>query len=153
VSADAIAVGIFSIVGTLLGVLVGLLGERYARERGKLHCEIDAWTGEERNSYGAPEVRHFEATFYNEKDVALALWEVHMEAVQEDGETDLVGLQLTSTGEWVNVLNLPPHVAISQTMKATAGGEVLYRLKHAHQLRFVGVIAGGKELIRELPSW
>jgi len=138
---------------TLLGVALGLFGERYIRERGKVRYEIDAWTGADNASFGAPEVRHFEVNLYNEKDVTLALWDVHMEFVPEDGEPERVGLQLASTGERVDVLNLPSHVAISEVMQVTARGATLHRIKHARKLRFVGIIPGGKEFSKELPSW
>jgi hypothetical protein len=151
---NQIVTGVFTLLGSLLGVALGLFGERYIRERGKVRCEIDAWSGEENPSFGAPEVHHFEVNIYNEKDVALALWDIHMEVVPEDGEPERVGLQFArTTGEWVSVLNLPSRVAISEGMRVTAGGATLYRIKHARKLRFVGVIPGGKEFSKDLPRW
>jgi hypothetical protein len=40
VSPDTIAVGVFSIAGTLLGVVAGLFGERYVRRIGDLRCKV-----------------------------------------------------------------------------------------------------------------
>jgi len=40
---DTIAVGVFSIVGTLLGVVLGLFGERWVRRWGEVRCDIDSW--------------------------------------------------------------------------------------------------------------
>jgi hypothetical protein len=152
-SPDVIAVGVFSIVGAVAGAVAGLLGERWRRSWGKVRYEIDAWTGEEISSFGAPEARHFEVDIYNEKEFALALWDIHMEVVPEDGEPERVGLELTSTGERVSMLNLPSHVAISEVMRVTARGATLHRIKHARKLRFVGIIPGGKEFSKELPRW
>ena len=148
-----VAGGVVGGVLGIVGVAVGLFGERYIRERGKVRCEIDAWTGADNPSFGAPEVRHFEVNLYNEKDVALALWDIHVEFVPEDGEPERVGLELTSTGERVSMLNLPSHVAISEGMRVTARGATLHRIQHARKLRFVGIIPGGKEFSKELPRW
>ncbi len=152
---NQIVTGIFTLLGSLLGVIVGLFGERYIRQRGKVRCDdIVAWTGEENPSPGAPEVRHFEVSFYNEKDVALALWDIHMEVVPEDGDPERVGIRFSGeAGEWVSVLNLPPRVAVSRGMQVTAGGATLEKIWHAGQLRFVGIIPGGEEFSKELPSW
>jgi hypothetical protein len=145
----AIITGIF----TLLGVALGLFGERYIRERRRVHCEVDAWTGAENPSYGAPEVRHFATTFYNNKDVALALWDVRMEFVPADGDPESVKLRNTSAGDQVDVFNLPPRMAVSEVMQVTAGGETLHKIKHARALRFAGTFPGGKEFSKDLPRW
>jgi hypothetical protein len=99
VSPDTIAVGIFSIAGTLLGVVVGLFAERWLRSRGQVSCATEPlrWTfcyrdtrGEE---YGfrtstmtrlgpigrghvaqATRVEYrFRADFYNGRDLPAAL--------------------------------------------------------------------------------
>jgi hypothetical protein len=67
VSPDTIAVGIFTIVGTLLGVALGLFGERWLRRWGDVRCNIDSWSAW--TSGGEIEQREVEITFLNEKDL------------------------------------------------------------------------------------
>jgi hypothetical protein len=151
-TATLIAGGL-AIIGTLLGVLVGLFGERYVRQFGALRCDIDAWTGAQHASPGVPEDRIFEVNFFNEKDVDLALWDVRLEFAQGNEEPERVSLRFADTGEWVSVLNLPSRVAVSRSMRVTAGGPVLERARRANQVRFVGIVPGGKEFGKDLPRW
>ena len=67
-SPDTIAVGVFTIVGTLLGVALGLFGERWMRSWGEVRCEI---TGCRLNvgTPEGPEEIFLDVRFLNEKEL------------------------------------------------------------------------------------
>ena len=69
---DTIAVGVFSIVGTLLGVVLGLFGERWVRRWGQVRCEIDSWEAIEPSN--DTEERDLQVSFLNENPYARTSW-------------------------------------------------------------------------------
>jgi hypothetical protein len=75
VSPETIAVGVFSIVGTLLGVVAGLFGERWVRSWGEVRCEIADWRINVGTSAG-PEESQLEVRFLNEKELPIVVWEL-----------------------------------------------------------------------------
>src|SRR4051812_23298581 len=73
--------GGFGVFGTLLGVALGLFGERWVRTRGKVRCDIRWWASLRKELVDAPgglEVteRRLETTFLNRKDVPVTVWEM-----------------------------------------------------------------------------
>ncbi|MDP8952670.1 MAG: hypothetical protein M3N18_10625 [Actinomycetota bacterium] len=119
-SPEAIAVGVFSIVGTLLGVAAGLFGERWVRSRREVRCQIDNWRINVGTSVG-PEESHLEVKFLNEKELPVVVWEARIEFYKGDEPLEAwahpsalfvdegTGLR-TSLGP----VNLPPRVAVAQ---------------------------------------
>lgn len=145
---DLIATGVF----TLLGVALGLFGERYLRERGKLDCQVEAWTGGAWSSR-TQEFRHFEVRFYNAKEIALPVWDIHMELASDGKAPERVELYSTSTGAKVSMLNVAPSTVVSEGLKATVGGELLESLRRGRKARFVGAIPGRRGVSKDLPPW
>src|SRR5215204_1354553 len=116
-SPDTIAVGVFTIVGTLLGAALGLFGERWARSWGDVRCVIGGvrytpiWIAhgsrprtrpatEERdelpdsgsNDWGTLRVTWtFTLRFFNEKDEPTGLHAVSVAFVDREGETAMIG--------------------------------------------------------------
>ncbi len=63
---NVIVTSVFTILGSLLGFVVGLVVEYRLRRRGELRREISAWTG---GTYGGnTEYRSFEVRFFNDKE-------------------------------------------------------------------------------------
>jgi len=127
--------------------------QRYLRGRGELRCEIVAWTGSA-ISPGVYEQHHFEVKFFNEKEVGVGLWNVEV-AFYNGGEY-LAGLYpaFTSTGQPVEVLNVPPRIPLSWSMKVEAGGpNQLPRVKRADKVKLVAEFPGGETFEKEMPTW
>lgn len=128
-SPEAIAVGVFSIVGTLLGVVAGLFGERWVRSWGEVRCEIADWTINV-GALAGPEESLLEVRFLNEKELPVVVWELRME-FYKGGEpleawahptTQFVD-EVTGRRSPLGPVNLPPRVAVSRTISLAAGRE------------------------------
>lgn len=153
---DTIAVGVFSIVGTLLGVVLGLFGERWVRRWGQVRCEIDSWEAIEPSN--DTEERDLQVSFLNEKDVYAVVWEMRVEFHREGHEplipllTFLDGLDRGQL--LVGKLNLPPQVAVTRRMRVSLHGDDLRMAWSADRAEFVATIAGIGEEREELrPPW
>jgi hypothetical protein len=84
VSPDTIAVGVFTIVGTIAGALVGLFGERFVRRLGYVRCVVKegGWYMPE-GAYppgggDTPRERRLRILFLNHKDVPVTVWDMHV---------------------------------------------------------------------------
>ena len=122
-------------VFTLLGVALGLFGERWVRRRGDVRCSIDSWHNV--TDTGIPnEEREVEATFLNEKDVNAVVWNIQVVFHKEGQDPFCPTLTFwdgPSRGQVVGVLNLPPWVAVTRRMKVS---------QEADRAEFVATIAG-----------
>lgn len=155
VSWDTIAVGVFSIVGTLLGVALGLFGERGVRRWGAVRCVVDSWEAIEPTN--GTEERDIQVTFLNDKDVNAVIWDMRVEFHREGHESLVPPLTYSKgvdRGQLVGKLNLPPQIAVTQRMRVSLHGEDLRMAWSAERAEFVATIAGigeGREELR--PPW
>jgi hypothetical protein len=156
VSPDIIAVGVFSIAGTLLGTLLGLFGERWMRRWGDVRCNIDSWVAW--TSGGEVEERRVEVTFLNEKDLNAVVWDIRVE-FHKQGQ-DPLRPNITFVDElsrwWpVGMVNLPSWVAVSRSIKVELSGDDLRAAKEADRAEFVAAIVPGVGEKREelQPPW
>jgi hypothetical protein len=115
----AFLAGVFGIFGALLGVLVGLFGERYLRRQGEVRCTLRprhiGWaTGGELEPPIPPinEVEDFsqvfvrvvcDLSFFNEKEVNTGLFNIRVVFVA-DGDEAFIG---TGLQEQLHTVNLP----------------------------------------------
>lgn len=142
-----------AIVGALIGLISGqalLLMQRYLRGRGNVHTEIDAWLV--RSGLPGVERRTFKVRFFNEKDIGIALWEVHVEFSKGDMRQTLYPLT-AETRESIGVLNLPSRIGRSWVMQLDAQGDILSRVKEADKVELVALIPGGEEFREALIPW
>jgi hypothetical protein len=150
------------IVGGLIGLLssqVTLYFQRLLRERGKLRCSVRAWT----NARGGTEreERSFNISFFNEKDVNLALWDIKVKFHKESAKEREYPITLVPRGDYgtsgagspFSSLNLPSRVSIDYAMFLRASETTQERLKASDRGEFVGVLPGGEVFTCELPSW
>jgi hypothetical protein len=161
-----IAVGVFSIVGALLGVVAGLFGERLVRRVGKVRCEIAGW----RRVVGTPEEpeeRSLEVTFWNEKEIPVAVWEMRVDFYKggkrlelEEGAPPaflfLVADVDSGRQKPAEPVSLPPRVPVPLKISVKAGGEGRRRarLAEADKAEFVAGIIGARDQSLELsPPW
>jgi hypothetical protein len=104
-----------TLIGTLLGVGLGLFGDRYLRHRGKVHCQV-ADFGASTHRRGAPSAPPFKVEqtihvhFFNEKEVDTGLSGITVVFVFESREEVALGPATrgyeTSTSPR-GVINLP----------------------------------------------
>jgi hypothetical protein len=155
VSWNTIAVGVFSIVGTLLGVALGLFGERWVRRWGAVRCVVDSWEAIEPTN--GIEERDIQVTFLNDKDVNAVIWDMRVEFHREGHESlfpPLTYSEGVDRGQLVGKLNLPPQIAVTRRMRMSLHGEDLRMAWSADRAEFVATIAGigeGREELR--PPW
>jgi hypothetical protein len=161
VSPETIAVGVFSIVGTLLGVVAGLFGERWVRSWGDVRCEIPNWSITVGNP-AEPEESQVEVRFLNEKELPVVVWEVGVEFYK--GEEPLEAWahptavfldEATGIRSPVAPVNLPPRVAVMRTLILVSGREdKRQELARADRAVFVANMSGAPDIREELtPPW
>jgi hypothetical protein len=110
---------------TLLGVALGLIGERYLRHRGKVHCQV-AGFGAGAHRRGAPSAPPFKVEqtihvhFFNEKEVDTGLSGITVVFMFESREEVALGPATrgyeTSTSPR-GVINLPSKTWVSVDIK------------------------------------
>ena len=161
------------IVGGLIGLLssqVALLVGRYLRERGEVLLEIkDGWAGSERLDVSkeyisqasdfelAPlrDVRAFEVRLRNTKEVVVSLWDFSV--VFSRGEEHLASLtpHLAATGQPLDLLNIPPKVAVSHVVRISVSKDaaMLRKVWRADKVEMTVTVAGEGQLSAALPRW
>jgi len=160
-SPDTIAVGVFTIAGTLLGVIVGALTERLVRVTGRLRFECSSsslrpdvgsahggplsmdWTevNKEMSVQGAQYI--FAIDLFNGKEVPTGLRGVRVRLIRDDGECfesrPLVPLQRNAM-QAVEVINILPrqfaHLELHGNLPVEAAEAI--RDKKWQKVEFVG---------------
>jgi hypothetical protein len=152
-SPDTIAVGVFTIAGTLLGVVVGALIERLLRLSGRLRFEAprgweyDFYRGDPEDSYTfgiitdedpekeATQVRYRVAiNLFNGKEVPTGLQDIAIVLVHEDGKRsspsrpdDLTTGRPTQHSGYqydaVTTINVPPRQFVHKDLSGSFGRE------------------------------
>jgi hypothetical protein len=115
---------ITGVVSALLGVALGLLGDRWLRHRGNVHCQIEGLGGSHhREGRGAAHLRveqSVQVHFFNEKEVDTGLSEITVVFVFESGDEVVLGPETrgyeTSTSPR-GVMNLPSKTWVSVHIK------------------------------------
>lgn len=159
-SPDTIAVGVFSMGGTLLGTLLGLFGERLVRRIGEVRCDVDSWD--------FPDIDHsdrrdLQVTFLNRKEVPVTVRDMRVNFYSEgrplEGWVRRPQLWLVDESDQrstMGALNLFPHEAVVQTIRvfvllSDPNREVLAK---ADRAEFVANIVGTKDVRKPLtPPW
>jgi hypothetical protein len=157
---------IVTVVGTLLGVVVGLFGERWVRTWGKVRCDIlwrPSMSSGSVDSPGGVEVleRRLEATFLNRKDVPVTVWEMRMVFYRRDkplGEEERPHMEFVVRDRRgpFELVNLPPRVPVTQSVCVLPGHNDFDRhraVKEADRVEFVAVIEGAKTISTSLALW
>jgi hypothetical protein len=159
-SPDVVATGVF----TLLGVLVGLLGEPLTRRLGRVRCTIDSW----KRSAGTPEepvTRMLQVTFLNGKELPVVVREMRVEfykggkPVPEWARPHLEFVDETSVQPRrpLGPVNLPSREAVPLTISVSAGGDrddAWKELAKVDRAVFTAKLVGAGDKRRELsPPW
>ena len=73
--------GVLGIVGAVVGVMVGLFGERWLRRWGEVECRIEKgdWYVERDRGGGVVKERRLRVAFLNRKELPVTLWGVRIE--------------------------------------------------------------------------
>ena len=149
-----VAGGVVGGVLGIVGVAVGLFGERWVRRRGDVRCSIDSWHNVTDTGRSVTEDREVEATFLNEKDVNTVVWNIQVVFHKEGQDPFCPTLTFSdgpSRGQVVGVLNLPPWVAVTRRMKVSLHyPDDLQKAKEADRAEFVATIVGIGEKREEL---
>ena len=89
--AGGAAGGIFTVVG----VLLGLFGERLVRRAGEVRCTVDNWYPQQtgpRPGGGATSLeRRLQVTFLNRKEIPITVWEMRVDFYREGGAPRRMG--------------------------------------------------------------
>jgi hypothetical protein len=166
VSPDTIAVGVF----TLLGVVVGLFGERWVRRLGRVWCEVDAWYVARGRGTTAEE-RRLQVTFLNGKDLDVTVWDMRVEfskggQLLEEGERPHVKF-IDEHNQWSQPgpVNLPSRKPVTRTLSVALGDvhsgsmtrpdpDKLRAVQGADRAEFVASIIDAKDKKKKLtPTW
>lgn len=151
-TATLIAGGL-AVVGTLLGVVVGLVVEDRLRRRGEVRREVRAWVGGQTG--GISESRVFEVRFFNDRDVNISLWDVKVEFY--DGKELIASLppkESAGTSPPVGPVDLPSRRSVFITMMVEADSELLEKLRRSDRSTLVATVTpGGKKVSNALRAW
>jgi hypothetical protein len=151
--------GVFAIIG----VVLGLIGEPWVRRRGDVRCDItrDAWQIEQGDE-ATPLESQFEVTYWNGKEIPIAVMGVRMEfykgttMLEEWARPDL--LFATGAGNIAPTpVNLPAREAVVRTISVVSDRENIQRqrkLAETDRAVFVASVVGVRDKRKELvPPW
>ena len=141
----------------LLGVVVGLFGERWVRSWGDVRCEIDDWSINVGTSAG-PEESRLDVRFLNEKELPVVVWDMGVEFYKGEepleewaDPTALFVDEVTGSRSRVGPVNLPPRVAVTRTISLVSGREdKRQELGKVDRAIFVANISGAEDKREEL---
>jgi hypothetical protein len=161
VSPDTIAVGVFSIVGTLLGGTLGLVGERLVRRIGKVQCEIDNYwiqQGAARpDGGGTAEERRLQVTLLNRKELPVTVTDMRVVFYKENKPLEdwtrphISFVDGSVQGSPVDLVNIPAYTGVTRTMSLIPGrDDKLRELEKADRAEFEADIVGAKDITVEL---
>lgn len=160
VSPDTIAVGVFSIVGTILGGTLGLVGERLVRKIGKVECKIDNYwiqQGAARSGGGTAEERRLQVTLLNRKELPVTVTDMRVVFYKENKPLEdwtrpnISFVDGSVQGSPVDLVNIPAYTGVTRTMSLIPGrDDKLRELENADRAEFVAVIVGAKDITVEL---
>jgi hypothetical protein len=170
---NAIVTGAF----TLLGVVLGLFGERWVRRWGDVQCRIkeDDWYVPE-GAYprvgDIPRERRLRVMFRNGKELPVTVWDMRVEfykrgrPLEEWAEWARPRVQLVEESGNISELRaviLPPHIPVSLEIRVTPLGAhdtdqeqaaKLRVLEEAERAEFVANLIDARDKRKELaPPW
>jgi hypothetical protein len=157
---DQVVTGIF----TLLGVAMGLFGERWVRTWGAVRCDVDwgvARSAGSVNSPGGVEVqeRQLKATFSNRKDIPVTIWDIRVVFYKEDeplDEEERPHMEFTGASggrREFSPVNLPPRVPVTRTIFVTPGhneSDRQWALEEADRVEFEAIIDEARDIMMRL---
>jgi hypothetical protein len=162
-----IAGGLVGGIFTLLGVVVGLFGERWVRRVGEVRCTVDKWypqqTGPRPGGGATAQERRLQVTFLNRKEMPVIVWEMRVEFYKggeplEEWARPSVQFVDVPTGQSSpqDPVNLPPYVPVTRTISVTPVDthQKLRALEEADRAEFVANLLGAEDKREELsPPW
>jgi hypothetical protein len=145
--------GVLGIIGVVVGVVLGLLGDRWLRHSGDVHCQIEDFQITPRMEGRGPAHLRVEQSvrihFFNKKEVDTGLSEIAVVSVLENGQEVVLGPGTrgyeTSTSPR-GVTNLPSKTWVSVHIKGYFFGPPakLLDLEDPKAIEVKGKFPGGK---------
>jgi hypothetical protein len=149
------ATGLIGLIGVVLGVVL----QRWERKWGAVRCELDWQVARAAGSVDSPggvqvEERQLKVTFRNEKDLPVTV--LKMEVVFYNGGKPIDKWARPEVGVFdergqtspVTLVNLPSHIAVPRTISVTAdrgNPEKRRMLEEADRAEFVATIVGARD--------
>jgi hypothetical protein len=152
---------------TLLGVALGLFGERWVRTVGRVRCDL-RWA----NSLGAGGVdspggvevqqRQLEVTFLNRKDVPVTVWDMQVTfykgdmPLDEEERPQMNFAPERSAPARFERATLPPRIHVSRTVVVSPGHNEYRRqqaVEEADRIEFTAEIEGAGTISARLAPW
>ena len=160
---DQVVTGIF----TLLGVAMGLFGERWVRTWGAVRCDLDWWVARSAGSVDSPggvevQERQLKATFSNRKDIPVTIWDMRVvfykgDKPLDEGERPHMEFTGPSDGRMAfGPVNLPPRVPVTRTIFVSPGHNESDRqraVEEADRVEFEAIIDEARDITIRLALW
>jgi hypothetical protein len=160
---DQVVTGIF----TLLGVAMGLFGERWVRTWGKVRCDVDWGVARSASSVDSPgsvevQERQLKATFSNRKDIPVTIWDMRVVFYKGDrplGEEERPHMEFTgaSGGRMPFApVNLPPRIPVTRTIFVAPPSNIpnsLRAVEEADRVEFEAIIDEASDIRMRLALW
>ena len=160
---DQVVTGIF----TLLGVAMGLFGERWVRTWGAVRCDIDWWVARSSVSVDSPggvevQERQLKATFSNRKDIPVTVWDMRVVFYKKDKpleEEERPHIEFSGVGGGrvpFSPVNLPPRIPVTRKMFVTPGHNQSDRqraVEEADRVEFEAIIDEARHITMRLAFW
>ena len=135
--------------GLVSGGVGGAVAAYILRRLGDVDCEITGWRKSMTSS--ATESYRFTAKFFNNKEVATALWNIRVAAYAQNGQEIDSIVPVSGLGE-LPELDLPPGVTITRELDVKGEPLRLRRIAEdkAVTVKLVGTFAGGAPFERTI---
>jgi hypothetical protein len=158
---------------TLLGVALGLFGQRWVRRIGEVRCVLVAWkdhgstVNASRESGKDINERRLEVKFLNRKDETVTVWDMRvvfykqgqpldeedrpdMQFVGESARTPLGPVDLPPRETVTRVISVYPHRNVDYPEQQAKKLEAVHE---ADKVEFVATMVGAKDVSKELTRW
>jgi hypothetical protein len=152
--------GGLAVVGTLLGVVVGLMVEYLLRRRGELRIDTSPQWGK---SFRVDWVGRISIRFFNDRDVNISLWDAQVEFYRG---AELIGSLIPTMKRWDAEdvedkdkgapidLESRKSLYLEMVVDATDVEGLSEQASSANRMAFVATrIPGGKKVRKSLPLW
>jgi hypothetical protein len=144
--------GLVGIIGVILGVVL----DRWVRSWGKVQCTIGSWTIAVGNP-ADPAARQLEVTFLNGKELNVAVLDMRVEfykggkPLEAWTQPGLAFVEDFGPRRPIGPVNLTPGLAVPRTISVIADRKDKQRaLTTADRAEFVASVSSGEEIRREL---
>ncbi len=147
---EVIVGGVFALLGALVGVIAGVIGERYARRIGSVHSAISGWKLERGEDGEATYV--FSIKVFNEMDLNTGARDVHVVFFCGDGSEIASIPEDKVDGHRTDALNFQSRTWLTKDLRGEIDGENAQKLGDEYKVELRGALHTGAKISQEIST-